>query len=595
MRKAYYSFLSVEALRRTGAMFVMAATLFQAALMLNAVLFLSTSVQADTTGCAPANEVAAAIAKAQNIASQELGPAKAEDLLTKLKEKAVIIKGEVCFLTKDFADFGRIVAQFFDDYLSNTIRQKSDAKKPSFAQADGDDSGASSRCSCLNCPSGHESWCPPMVSKPRCCPHLCADIFTTISVGALTGLEGSGVDACCEESANECSSAAKSRKSSNSSTPPKGIGLHSSREPASSSDGPPDFNFGVSSATEPSSSEPSPDANVRPSSIVNSPSPSPETLTFPSPAATTSPASEKGVVSSVAGSAGLGELAASGSSQVIAASVTPGPFVVGVPSPMSSADYSPMPSIAMETASTASASPELLSNILPPTDDQEETHARSPGTQPAQNVSPTATPSVSRESVQALSPAHIFAENVENADAPGGVLHPLPSPIVTTTPYPVVGAQPAKTPKVESATPSSSGIGKSRARPFETAVSGSSAPALALQSPATSLDSFPTGASSDAPGPYIVGFEAEPPPPPLFTANPSPFGGPSQEWASQTIDGVDSSDGVLSPPTPSSSPTVVVSPTKIPSPPQPLYASVPSPYWTVEDESLVASPERMSL
>lgn len=65
---------------------VMAVTLFQTALALSAVLFLSTTVQADTTGCAPANEVTVALAKAQDIASQELVAGKGRTSIDKTRK-----------------------------------------------------------------------------------------------------------------------------------------------------------------------------------------------------------------------------------------------------------------------------------------------------------------------------------------------------------------------------------------------------------------------------------------------------------------------------------------------------------------------------
>ena len=230
-----------------------------------AILFssfmLCTVVHADSAGCAPASAVSIALNKANGIVSKELGPQKARILLEILQRKELVLDGKVCFLKADFADFGRIVAQFLDVHMSQATRFQSNDDTPSFAQVVETKNDYPGRCPCLQCPAGQQSWCPPMLSYPKCCSRLCVDIFSTISVGALTGLEGSGVDACCEVSAKPCPSRQKSTGPAKQHHPAPMQNLTAgplpSTSPVSSSDVP-EFNFGASRASEPAPATASP-------------------------------------------------------------------------------------------------------------------------------------------------------------------------------------------------------------------------------------------------------------------------------------------------------------------------------------------------
>lgn len=192
------------------------------AIALTAALLPETDAQA--AGCAPAEAVAEALGIAQSLAAEKLGEEEAAKLLLKLEEKEIVLLGQICFLTTDFADFGRIVAEFFEEHLSVSSRQEDDDWRPTFDGNQQDDSVAAPLCECLRCPSEHESWCPSNGVRAKCCPHYCSDIFSAISVGALIGLRGSGVDSCCEKGAVPCSSTPKIRrndaKPSPSGTPP---------------------------------------------------------------------------------------------------------------------------------------------------------------------------------------------------------------------------------------------------------------------------------------------------------------------------------------------------------------------------------------
>lgn len=545
--------------------------------ILIALLVLWASVRADKAGCAPAKEVSDALAKAQNIVSQELGPKKAGVLLTILKEKAVIVNGEVCFLTKDFADFGRIVAQFFDDHLSNTSRQKSDDDKPSFAQAVGVDVGASSKCSCLNCPSGQESWCPPMQSTPKCCPHLCADIFSTISVGALTGLEGSGVDACCEKSAKECSSIVNARKTVNKPSSPIGSKPQTSQEPARSSNDPPEFRFGVSSATQASPSHVTSVSAASPLSTSETPSLSQMPSNAPSPSPSAS--SDEDAMFSVTDSKGHEQILptrlplAPPEPKALHSRAASNPSLI--PSP----GFSRMPSYTMPTAAV---SPDIPSDFPPGSHEQELHEAGSTRSQAlhSETISPTATLSIARQTVGTVVPVVVLPDNTEVPTSLGGAIYNMPGHSIAVTPHIIGGMQPSMPSWSDSVARPTSRKKRSRTRQFG---------AVPSISPAPSLDSSPAETSSDARGPFTVGSAAERSPPPIFHGIPSPFGDPSPEWDAEIVDDADS-------PIQFSQPVTMPSPkditqTVIPVSPSPLVVQIPSSEEGIEDEGLKPSPE----
>lgn len=151
-------------------------------------------------GCAPSSEVNDALKRAELTASEWLGEDEARELLNSLKRHGKRhTDGTVCFSRSDFEQFGLLASQLYLE-IKTTERQF----KPTFSGTEKDESVASSsQCVCLGCPESYSSFCGKSF-KAACCPTFCRNMFSAMALAALSGVEGSGLESCCEHGSKPC-------------------------------------------------------------------------------------------------------------------------------------------------------------------------------------------------------------------------------------------------------------------------------------------------------------------------------------------------------------------------------------------------------
>ncbi|KAI0561348.1 hypothetical protein FGB62_87g058 [Gracilaria domingensis] len=172
-------------------------------------IIVQTSAQLIRAGCAPDSEVKEALHRAEQSASQWLGKDEARELIESLmKEGKRHSDGTICFSRSDFEHFGTLASQLYQE-VEITDRQF----RPEFSGAEQDESlGSSSQCVCLVCEESYVSYCDRSF-RTKCCPTFCKNIFSAMAVAALSGVEGSGLESCCEDGSKPCPATKPSSRS----------------------------------------------------------------------------------------------------------------------------------------------------------------------------------------------------------------------------------------------------------------------------------------------------------------------------------------------------------------------------------------------
>lgn len=168
------------------------------------------AAQSARAECAPSSEVNDALKRAERSASEWLGEDEARELMNSLKRHGNRhTDGTVCFSQSDFEHFGALASQLYLE-MKTTERQF----RPTFSGAEKDESVASSsQCVCLACAESYVSFCDKSF-RAACCPTFCRNMFSAMALAALSGVEGSGLESCCEHGSKLCPKAtARSRRS----------------------------------------------------------------------------------------------------------------------------------------------------------------------------------------------------------------------------------------------------------------------------------------------------------------------------------------------------------------------------------------------
>lgn len=161
--------------------------------------FFIVNAESALTECAAESDVRSALASAERRAAESIGKTEARQLVEELKRSGVKQSdGTICFTDRDFARFGSLVSAFFREHESaSSVRQQQ------FDFTGQSQPRAENRCVCRTCPKDHNSHCAKNGSA-ICCPQYCANIFRAVSLAALAGVEGSGLDTCCEDGRKAC-------------------------------------------------------------------------------------------------------------------------------------------------------------------------------------------------------------------------------------------------------------------------------------------------------------------------------------------------------------------------------------------------------